>query len=168
MNTTRREFLKTAALTGAGIWLAGEVKGSPNDQVNFGCIGVGGKGGSDTKSTSNGLTSHTFKPTSTSVALHTGSILGDIPLPGAGTAGLTVTTQAEPWADAAQEYGDGGVGSDRRQFDEERKRNLGCIMDQLGGGGEVDPQHRPVVQLGGVEVIAGEEQARELIPGEDV
>jgi len=49
MNQTRREFLKASALTGAGIWLAeSRAKCSPNDTVNFACIGVGGKGGSDT------------------------------------------------------------------------------------------------------------------------
>jgi predicted dehydrogenase len=48
---TRREFLKTAALTGLGIWVADSARGqdkSPNERVNFACIGVKGKGESDT------------------------------------------------------------------------------------------------------------------------
>src|SRR5689334_1125299 len=48
----RRDFLKSAAVTGLGLWvadaaLAADSK-SPNERVNFGCIGVGGKGESDT------------------------------------------------------------------------------------------------------------------------
>jgi len=52
VNTTRREFLKTAALTGIGVVLTEESwawpSRSPNERVAFGCIGVGGKGDSDT------------------------------------------------------------------------------------------------------------------------
>jgi predicted dehydrogenase len=49
--SSRREFLRNAALTGVGVWVAGgaEAKASrsPNELVQFGCIGVGGKGDSD-------------------------------------------------------------------------------------------------------------------------
>lgn len=49
---SRREFLQTTAATGAGFWIAGtapaaDEKKTPLEQVNFGCIGVGGKGTSD-------------------------------------------------------------------------------------------------------------------------
>jgi len=49
---TRREFLKTTALAGAGLlvsetsWAAEDQ--APNDRINFAAIGVGGKGESDT------------------------------------------------------------------------------------------------------------------------
>ena len=48
---TRRDFIRTAAMTGAGVlavessWAQSK---SPNEKVNFACIGVGGKGGDDT------------------------------------------------------------------------------------------------------------------------
>ena len=50
--TNRRAFLQTTALAGAGYWVAGRALGqekstSPNEQINFACIGVGGKGKSD-------------------------------------------------------------------------------------------------------------------------
>lgn len=49
---TRREFLKGAALSGIGVWVGTETawaqSKSPNSKVNFACIGVGGKGASDT------------------------------------------------------------------------------------------------------------------------
>jgi predicted dehydrogenase len=48
---TRRELLKSAAYTGIGIYVVNPTWGqdkSPNERVNFGCIGVGGKGDSDT------------------------------------------------------------------------------------------------------------------------
>lgn len=52
MRQSRREFLQTTALTGVGLALADEtlaLRGtSANDTVNFACIGVGGKGDSDT------------------------------------------------------------------------------------------------------------------------
>lgn len=52
LKTGRREFLKTAAVTGFGIWVVDSARAdlphSPNERVNFACIGVGGKGGSDT------------------------------------------------------------------------------------------------------------------------
>jgi predicted dehydrogenase len=49
---SRRGFLRATALTGFGIWVgsegAAEAKPrSANDQLNFACIGVGGKGDSD-------------------------------------------------------------------------------------------------------------------------
>lgn len=52
LKSTRREFLKTSALAGAGVWVVesgvlADVK-SPNERIAFACIGVGGKGGSDT------------------------------------------------------------------------------------------------------------------------
>jgi predicted dehydrogenase len=49
---TRRDFLKTSALAGAGFWIAGTAaaddKKNPIETVRFASIGVGGKGGSDT------------------------------------------------------------------------------------------------------------------------
>ena len=49
---SRREFLTAAAATGFGVWLGTEARAqdkpkSPNDQLHFACIGVGGKGDSD-------------------------------------------------------------------------------------------------------------------------
>lgn len=48
---TRRDFLKNSALTGAGVWLAGSSalaeSTSANEQIQFACVGVGGKGRSD-------------------------------------------------------------------------------------------------------------------------
>src|SRR5216684_1580688 len=48
--SSRREFLKTATLTGLGVWVSGRAYGaeSPNERIRFACIGVGGKGDSDT------------------------------------------------------------------------------------------------------------------------
>ena len=54
MNRTnsRREFLKGAAYTGIGILIADRSLAAgfqtPNEKINFACIGVGGKGDSDT------------------------------------------------------------------------------------------------------------------------
>ena len=49
---SRREFLKDTALTGLGVWIADSARAQesspPSERVNFACIGVGGKGGSDT------------------------------------------------------------------------------------------------------------------------
>jgi predicted dehydrogenase len=49
--TDRRRFLKTTALTGVGVFVSGtaaaEDSKSPNERIRFGCIGVGGKGSSD-------------------------------------------------------------------------------------------------------------------------
>ena len=52
--TNRRDFIKYTAATGMGFWVAGtktwaqeaESK-SPNEKVNFACVGVSGKGSSD-------------------------------------------------------------------------------------------------------------------------
>ncbi len=50
--STRRDFLRGAVMTSAGIWVADRslAKGfqTPNEKINFACIGVGGKGSSDT------------------------------------------------------------------------------------------------------------------------
>jgi predicted dehydrogenase len=48
----RRDFLRTTALAGAGFWIAGTVRAeekskSALEQINIACIGVGGKGRSD-------------------------------------------------------------------------------------------------------------------------
>jgi predicted dehydrogenase len=49
--TDRRRFLKSTALTGVGVFVAGraaaEDSKSPNERIRFACIGVGGKGKSD-------------------------------------------------------------------------------------------------------------------------
>ncbi len=49
--TSRRRFLETAAITGAGFWIAGDVRSeagkSPNGQIAFAGIGVGGAGWGD-------------------------------------------------------------------------------------------------------------------------
>jgi predicted dehydrogenase len=51
-HNNRREFLQKSALTGVGFWVAGGLASgqskSPNQKLNIACIGVGGKGGSDT------------------------------------------------------------------------------------------------------------------------
>ncbi|MBS0261587.1 MAG: Gfo/Idh/MocA family oxidoreductase [Planctomycetes bacterium] len=49
----RREFLKSTAAIGVGAWIAGPdlaaaAQRSANEQINIACIGVGGKGSSDT------------------------------------------------------------------------------------------------------------------------
>jgi predicted dehydrogenase len=50
--TTRRRFIQESTLAGLGFWAAGGVAlaregKAANDQLNFACIGVGGKGSSD-------------------------------------------------------------------------------------------------------------------------
>src|SRR3954453_8873313 len=54
--TNRRKFLQTTAVTGLGYWAAGGVEAavskSPNDQIQLGCIGVGGKGQRDVQNVS--------------------------------------------------------------------------------------------------------------------
>lgn len=49
--TSRRDFLQATSLIGAGLWLgasqATAKPRSPNERVQYGCIGVGGKGRSD-------------------------------------------------------------------------------------------------------------------------
>ena len=50
-NTSRRTFLRNSAMAGVGMWIGSTVEGaprSPNEKLNVGCIGVGGKGQSDT------------------------------------------------------------------------------------------------------------------------
>lgn len=55
--TNRRRFLKTTAVAGVGYWVAGGVSAqeskSPNEQINFAAIGVGGKGDSDSRDAGN-------------------------------------------------------------------------------------------------------------------
>jgi predicted dehydrogenase len=50
-HSSRREFLKTSAVIGAGYFVAGRAAAddskSPNERVRFACIGVDGKGASD-------------------------------------------------------------------------------------------------------------------------
>jgi predicted dehydrogenase len=54
--TTRRKFLQTTAAAGVGFWVAGGVSPkrslAANETINFACIGVGGKGSSDTRDAS--------------------------------------------------------------------------------------------------------------------
>ncbi len=52
----RRDFIKTTTMAGTGSFLLGGAPGyarslrpSPNERIRFACIGVGGKGGSDTE-----------------------------------------------------------------------------------------------------------------------
>jgi predicted dehydrogenase len=49
---TRREFIRATTFAGVGFWTAGGLKGaessSPNERIRFACIGIGGKGESDT------------------------------------------------------------------------------------------------------------------------
>lgn len=52
---SRRDFMKTGAAVGAGFWVAGGSTAqaktkSPNEEINFACIGIGGKGSSDSAS----------------------------------------------------------------------------------------------------------------------
>jgi predicted dehydrogenase len=51
--TTRRRFLETSAVIGAGYWVAGGLSPRPsraaNERVQFACVGVGGKGTSDSQ-----------------------------------------------------------------------------------------------------------------------
>ena len=48
---TRRTFVKSTAALGVGFWAAGGVSAAPsrsaNEEIRFACIGVGGKGSSD-------------------------------------------------------------------------------------------------------------------------
>ncbi|MCS6852723.1 MAG: Gfo/Idh/MocA family oxidoreductase [Gemmataceae bacterium] len=50
--SSRRQFLQQSVLSGVGFWVAGGLSRadskSPNERLNFACIGVGGKGSSDT------------------------------------------------------------------------------------------------------------------------
>ena len=49
--TTRRRFLQATAATGIGFWIADQARAapsdSPNGKIRFACVGIGGKGGSD-------------------------------------------------------------------------------------------------------------------------
>lgn len=51
--TNRRRFLQTSAVVGAGFWVAGgtlaRVSRAANEKIQFACIGVGGKGSSDSQ-----------------------------------------------------------------------------------------------------------------------
>lgn len=50
LNSGRRDFLKTSAVIGAGYWIADaplKASTSANEKIRFACIGVGGKGTSD-------------------------------------------------------------------------------------------------------------------------
>jgi predicted dehydrogenase len=53
----RRRFLQGSALAGVGVWVAGRTApsaaDSPNEQLGIACIGVGGKGSSDTDQVAN-------------------------------------------------------------------------------------------------------------------
>jgi predicted dehydrogenase len=55
--SSRRNFLKQTAATGLGFWVAGgllaPVSRSANEKLNIACIGVGGKGSSDTDQAGN-------------------------------------------------------------------------------------------------------------------
>src|SRR5262245_22886356 len=55
--TTRRDFLKQSTAAGVGFWVAAgltpSVSRSANEQLSFACIGVGGKGSSDTDQAGN-------------------------------------------------------------------------------------------------------------------
>ena len=56
LTTDRRRFLQSTAAAGLGYWVAGGVEAaesnSPNEQIQVGCIGVGGKGKSDVQNMS--------------------------------------------------------------------------------------------------------------------
>ena len=56
--TNRRQFIKETAAAGIGFWVAGGIalgadSKSPNQKLNIACIGVGGKGSSDTDQAGN-------------------------------------------------------------------------------------------------------------------
>jgi predicted dehydrogenase len=55
--TNRRDFLKETTLAGVGFWVAGGItladSKSANDKLSIACIGVGGKGDSDTQQAGN-------------------------------------------------------------------------------------------------------------------
>ena len=52
--SNRRTFVKSTAALGLGLWAAGGVSAKPslsaNEEIRFGCIGIGGKGSSDSES----------------------------------------------------------------------------------------------------------------------
>jgi predicted dehydrogenase len=55
--TTRRQFLRDTTLAGVGFWVAGGVSSArpekPADRLRIACVGVGGKGSSDTDQAAN-------------------------------------------------------------------------------------------------------------------
>lgn len=55
--SSRRQFLQTTAATGVGFWVAAglqaEESKSPNERIRFACVGVGGKGSSDSSDAGN-------------------------------------------------------------------------------------------------------------------
>ncbi|HEX7447333.1 MAG TPA: Gfo/Idh/MocA family oxidoreductase [Pirellulales bacterium] len=55
--SSRRQFLQTTAATGAGFWVAAGLRAeeskSPNERIRFACVGVGGKGSSDSSDAGN-------------------------------------------------------------------------------------------------------------------
>ncbi len=55
LKTTRRNFLKSTAVAGAGIVLVSDLRAgeSPNEKINFASIGISGKGASDTNDAAN-------------------------------------------------------------------------------------------------------------------
>src|SRR5882757_2223072 len=51
-HSSRRDFMRNTTLAGVGFWVAGKASAaddvkSPNEKIRFACIGVGGKGSSD-------------------------------------------------------------------------------------------------------------------------
>ena len=54
---TRRNFVKSTAALGLGLWAAGGVSAKPSrsalEEISFGCIGIGGKGSSDSADANN-------------------------------------------------------------------------------------------------------------------
>jgi predicted dehydrogenase len=56
-NTNRRRFLQSTTALGAGYWVAGGVSAQASrsalEEIRFACIGVGGKGSSDSKDAAN-------------------------------------------------------------------------------------------------------------------
>lgn len=56
LKTDRRTFIQAGAAAGLGYWVAGglqaAVSTSPNEQIQIGCVGVGGKGDSDVQNAS--------------------------------------------------------------------------------------------------------------------
>jgi predicted dehydrogenase len=55
--SSRRAFMKTTAATGIGFWIAAGARAqkpeSPNDRIRFACIGIAGKGSSDSQDAAN-------------------------------------------------------------------------------------------------------------------
>ncbi|HVX11673.1 MAG TPA: Gfo/Idh/MocA family oxidoreductase [Pirellulales bacterium] len=51
--SSRRQFMQTTAATGVGFWVAAglhaEESKSPNEKIRFACVGIGGKGESDSE-----------------------------------------------------------------------------------------------------------------------